>query len=127
MRNRTGRWQGREVVRRWGGVALLRLGAVGLVFGSVGFAYVAVKNQQTQYGKQQEKLETAILEMAEECRRIEGHIAILLERRRLKERLVRSGSSLRPISASEVIELVVERDVPGQASDVALGEREEGR
>jgi len=115
-----------ETARRWGGGALLRLLVVGLVFGSVGFGYVAVKNQQARYGKQKEKLKQALLEAREEIRLADGRIAILLERKRLEERLARAGSSLRPISSGEIIELVVEGEVSEQASDV-VHEAEEVR
>jgi cell division protein FtsL len=81
------------------------LGVVGLLFGSVGFGYVAVKNQQTGYGKDIEKLETASRELSRKADDINSHITKLLERGRLKDRLARAGSSLRPISVREVIEV----------------------
>lgn|GEM_PF-3104033 len=108
----------------WGGAAILRVVVVGLLFAGIGFGYVMVMNEQVHYGRQIAVLEQEIAETEEEIRLSNSRIATILERERLKERLARAGSSLRPIVAEEVIELVVENEIHGQASEVVYSDEE---
>jgi len=101
---------------RWGGMRLLQLVIVGVVFAAVGIAYVTVKNDQARLETQKRQLETEIDELGKEMRLSRSRISLILKEDKLEERLKRANSGLRPISVGEILNLQVEADIPGQSS-----------